>query len=167
MIRAALPADAAALGELHVRAWQEAYVDLMPAAYLAGLSVEARQAEWQRALTASSRRDVLACELDGHLAGFAVTGPSRDEDAGPQTGELQALYLRERWWGSGHASPLQDAALAKLRERGCSEAILWVVEGNWRAIRFYGKSGFEMDGKRKLDERDGFALVELRMRRPL
>ncbi len=38
MIRDAIPADASAIAHVHVSSWQQAYRQLMPAAFLASLT---------------------------------------------------------------------------------------------------------------------------------
>jgi hypothetical protein len=53
IIRAAQAVDAERVAEIHVRAWQWAHRDLLPAAFLAGLSVERRTAYWRRWLSDS------------------------------------------------------------------------------------------------------------------
>ncbi|MFF7709107.1 hypothetical protein [Pseudomonas sp. NPDC007930] len=54
MIRKGLPADARAIAQVHVRSWQAAYCELMPASDLASLaaSLPQREAHWARALEA-------------------------------------------------------------------------------------------------------------------
>lgn len=44
--------DAPAIAAIHVRSWQRAYADLLPADFLAGLDVEQRVAYWRRDLAA-------------------------------------------------------------------------------------------------------------------
>ena len=53
-----------------------------------------------------------------------------------------------------------------MRSSGFGEAILWVLEGNERAERFYRAAGWELDG-RKVDQFQGVAVSELRYRKRL
>jgi hypothetical protein len=65
-VRHARAGDAAALGLLHVRAWQAAYRGQMPDGYLDGLRPEERAAGWERTLGRDRTHDpVLVAERDG------------------------------------------------------------------------------------------------------
>ena len=57
-----------------------------------------------------------------------------------------ALYVRADRWGTGIGYALLEVAI------GDRAAYLWVLEGNARAIRFYERQGFRLDGTR--DEHD-------------
>ena len=59
--------------------------------------------------------------------------------------------------GSGAGALLADAAL------GDDPAFLWVLDGNARAIRFYEKIGFAVDGASKEERHGGAILRERRM----
>ena len=53
-----------------------------------------------------------------------------------------------------------------MRAAGFTQAILWVMEGNERAERFYRAAGWEQDG-RKVDNFQGAEVAELRYRKAL
>jgi L-amino acid N-acyltransferase YncA len=74
---------------------------------------------------------------DGETIGFACTGPSRDGDAGAGEAELLSIYLLERKAGTGTGRLLMSRAITELRSQGCTSAVLWVLESNDRARRFY------------------------------
>ncbi|MEA2478037.1 MAG: hypothetical protein QOC87_2236, partial [Actinomycetota bacterium] len=44
---------------------------------------------------------------------------------------------------------LMDVAMGELRKRGFTSGVLWVLEGNARARRFYEAGGWRPDGGRK------------------
>jgi GNAT superfamily N-acetyltransferase len=165
VVRAAVVEDAAAIGRVHVRAWQAAYRGQMPEAYLDGLHAEGRAAGWARGL-ARDRRDapVLAADLDGRLVGFAAVGAA-EEPAG--CGELYALNVDPDHWGVGVGRALLDAACAALAGLGCREAVLWVLPGNDRARRLYARGGWRPDGARRTQEVLGVVVEEVRYGRRL
>ncbi|MEV7802702.1 GNAT family N-acetyltransferase [Microbispora sp. NPDC088329] len=168
VIRRAEPADAEAIAAVHVRSWQAAYPGLMPQAYLDRLTPAMRLPVWERLLGESSprRTEVLVAETDGAVAGFASLGPGRDEDVDPASvGEVSAIYLMPEVWGAGIGGRLMAAALHSLAAAGYEQAILWVVDGNSRARRFYERGGWRPDGAVQRDESDGFPLTEVRYRR--
>jgi L-amino acid N-acyltransferase YncA len=75
-IRQAESKDARAIAEVHVLAWQQAYAVLLPAGYLAALSVADREAMWADSMNRRSA-SLLVAEHDGHLVGFSAFGSSR------------------------------------------------------------------------------------------
>jgi GNAT superfamily N-acetyltransferase len=107
----------------------------------------------------------FVAELDGHVVGFASVGASREEDA--REGELYAIYLLPSCWDRGIGRALLERAEKSLRASGFTEAVLWVLEGNERAERFYRAGGWQPDGTRKLDAFAGPPLPELRYRKAL
>jgi GNAT superfamily N-acetyltransferase len=116
---------------------------------------------------ASANQGVLVLEDDGSIVGFCHFSPTRDDEAGPATGEVTAIYLLASHWGRGGGSRLLAEAVQVLTEAGFQRATLWVLDGNERARRFYEKHGWHADGSIKLDERGTFHLRELRYGRPL
>lgn len=161
MIRPASTEDCEELGKVHVRSWQEAYANLLPASYLNSLDPIERAQNWVQALEAGGN---VLIDLNGpNLAGFAAFGRSRDADAQASWGELAALYYLQSYWGKGRAQLLYQKVKTSLEELGFTTTTLWVLEGNDRAIKFYRKSGFEFDGHTQSDERGDFQMTELRM----
>jgi ribosomal protein S18 acetylase RimI-like enzyme len=156
-LRPAVPADAEAGAALHAACWREAYGPLVDAACLEERLADTDRwvAAWRAQLVDGPPR-VLA-ELDGDLVGFAVVGPTRDEEAVAPT-ELYALYIRAAWWGTGLGETLWDAVRP---DAACS---LWVLEGNQRAQALYRRRGFVADGAR--ERYAGLDAWEIRMVRP-
>ncbi|MEU7010117.1 GNAT family N-acetyltransferase [Streptomyces sp. NPDC046332] len=168
-IRAALPADAAAIATVHVRSWQVAYRALLPHPYLDGLDVEERTAVWSARLEAPEPASVLvATEAGGRVVGFCAfrAWPDDDLDA-TTTGEIAALYAAPEVWGSGVGRGLLAASEEALAADGFREAALWVLADNARGRRFYEAAGWRPDGTVVQDTTAGRTLDELRYRRPL
>lgn len=158
-VRRAGVADAAGVATVHVRTWQAAYAHVFGAERLAGIDVGRRTANWERALR--DGETVFVAEDGGCIVAFAAVGPSRD--AGDE-GEVYAIYALPEWWGSGAGSALMHAGLEAMREAGYREAVLWVLEDNPRARRFYAREGWEPDGGRKDDDLLGLRVAEVRLR---
>jgi len=158
-VRTARVDDAPALARLQVASWHAAYRELIPASRLAGFTVERRTAAWRRNLAGGPGRTRLV-ERDGQVLGLCTLGTSRD---GTRTGEIWSLYVDPEAWGSVVGSALMADALALLAARGHRQVVLWVLEGNQRAIGFYEGSGFARDGGHMIDD----GLPQVRMRREL
>ncbi|HKZ19069.1 MAG TPA: GNAT family N-acetyltransferase [Acidimicrobiia bacterium] len=158
-VRPAALADAERIGEIHIRSWQEAYQGILPDAFLASLSVEARVAFWRSDLAALGEGDLaLVIENGSSVNGFARLAPSADRNHG----EVQAIYLDPDHWRKGWGRTLMVAAEDSLAGLGWSEAILWVLEKNLPARRFYEALGWRSEPRRALLNIGGADVQEIR-----
>jgi len=173
LIRPPAGGDVEALGALHCRVWQEAYVGLMDEAAYAALTPERFAGGWWRRLVPvkdvpaedqdanllvagrSARGErVAVAEYDDGLVGFISVGPARDED-GPTDTQLWAINVVADHYGTGLAQQLLDQVL------GEGPAYLWVADGNDRAVRFYERNGFRLDGTSSTHDPSGLAEVRM------
>lgn len=170
-VRTATVDDAETITQAQVLAWQTAYRGILPDRYLDELSSEPWSRAEHRAVAIASPNDPrvfnLVADLDGQVVGWLAGGPSRDDDAGPVTGEVRAIYVHPDHWRCGAGAALMKAALERLATDGYTEAVLWVFEENGGARRFYERFGWRTDGASELFERGGGQAVEIRYRRPL
>ncbi len=134
MIRDATPDDAQMLAHVHVRAWQEAYVGLLPDVEIAKRDLTYRFKLWSRLIADGQSRIAVSPDV-----GFAQVGPQRDQvllDAGYRD-ELYSFYVLRPAYGTGTAQALLRHALG----RGGQPFSALVVEANARACGFYEKIG--------------------------
>ena len=172
-VRRAAPADARRMAAIHVAAWRAAYREVMPDEYLDGLPEREIEAVWRERLVSglSDRAPagvvsvVLVAELDGLVVAMAAVGPDRADPDDAATGELWMLNADPTAWGSGAAAALHRAACDELGARGHVEAVLWVVEQNARARRFYEREGWHDDAETKTELIGGAVVTERRYRR--
>jgi GNAT superfamily N-acetyltransferase len=166
-VRDARIQDAPAIADVNVRSWQAAYRGLMPDSYLDALSGEEDTARWQRAIAESTRRGrpVLVVEDGaGAVVGYAVVGADVDE---PSLGLVFLMYVGPERWGTGAGHALMEASIERLRGAGFGRAVLWVLEANARARRFYEREGWVEEGGRSTSTYGGVALPALRYGREL
>ena len=167
IMRAAVDADVAAMGIVHVRAWQAGYRGVMPDAYLDGLDPTDREAMWRELVTAADpERPIVVAEDDGRVVGYASFGPARGADT-PTAGELYVLNVDPDVWGRGVGRGLLRTATDGLRAAGFADAVLFVARGNVRARRVYELDGWAHDGTGTTEEVFGVMVDEVRYRRSL
>lgn len=166
LTRAPRPEDAPALGRLHAAAWQEAYQGRMPAQVLERATPENRTAMWERMIAAGTnpREHTVVAEVDGEVAGFAYTGPCRDEGAPGGLGELFSINVAPKWWSRGVGRLLLGVAEDALSAEGFDESVLWVLPSNIRARRFYEVNGWTADGGAREVTMAGASIPEVRYR---
>ena len=160
-IREAVPADAGGITKVHVDTWRTAYAGIVPDEHLAGLSYRNREAVWLQIL---SRDKPAQCNLvaetgGGEIVGFAGGGPEREGDE-VYRGELYAVYLRQEHQRRGVGRRLACAVAKGLLSAGFESMLLWVLEDNRRARRFYESLGGELVGRKSIDI-GGATLVEV------
>lgn len=86
--------------------------------------------------------------------------PFSEEDEPQDVAGVPALYVHPDAFGTDAGGALMDAATDAIRQRGYSEAILWMLDGNQRAARFYQRRGWVRDGGARLSDWPGIAYVE-------
>jgi ribosomal protein S18 acetylase RimI-like enzyme len=162
MIRKATLEDARAIADIHVKSWQSAYRELLPADFLASLSVDRREEQWTQLLP-NAEQTILVYDLEPIVA-FCSFAPTRDSDMDSTTvAELGTIYALESCWGQGVGKKLWGEAVKQMRGRGFSEMTLWVLKGNGRAVHFYERMGMTFDGRAKTETwQNGVVLNELR-----
>jgi GNAT superfamily N-acetyltransferase len=165
VVRAASEADAEAIGRIQVETWREAYEGLLPEATIAAFDIAGRQRMWREGLARTPRAGsaTFVATADDEIVGFATVGASSSEEG---SGELYAIYVHPTAWGTGAGRALIERAEESLRSVGFERAMLWVLNGNERAERFYRAAGWEHDGEKE-DDFQGATVVELRYRKSL
>lgn len=157
-IRQAIITDAQEIAEVHIRSWQWAYRGLIDDDYLDHLSDQLgqRTASYQAQISnLPPQNRWWVAEQDGHIVGFARTGRGRDLDVALSTAEIFAIYLAKQVAGKGIGRALFAHAVDELRQQGYDQAVLWVLESNTRAHKFYEAAGWTPDGARKTEEMPG------------
>ncbi|HEY5553092.1 MAG TPA: GNAT family N-acetyltransferase [Opitutaceae bacterium] len=160
MIRFATPVDAGRIGEIHVVTWRAAYRGIVPDAFLESLSVGKRAAGWRRGIEADPQL-VLVSEHEGKIDGWVAIGTGRDDDTKTE-GEVYALYVAPESWRQGIGRALMEKAEEELWNRALNRTVLWVLEQNDRALRFYESLHYSADGRTKEVNFTDTTLTELR-----
>jgi GNAT superfamily N-acetyltransferase len=151
---------------------------LIPQDYLDALRAEERVGVWRDTLEASAWPHSGVIVLlgpsqpdspEGPVAGFVSFSPTRDDDLEPpdgagtgSVGEILTFYLDPAAFGSGGADLLMSAAIVALRAAHFNTAMLWVLDTNTRARRFYERHGWRPDGASKLHDWGAFVATDVR-----
>ncbi|MFI6566486.1 GNAT family N-acetyltransferase [Streptomyces sp. NPDC050534] len=136
MIRTALPAEAAAVAELHGRARATYYPDGLPDD---GLDWPAL---WTQAI-ARPDGQVLCAVREGRM--IAVASFRTPEGAAAETVKLFQFHVDPGHWRSGVGTALHTACVEQWRADARRTAVLDVHAGNHRAQTFYARQGWVPD----------------------
>ena len=150
IIRRARPADATAIGAVHVAAWRSTYAGILPRDYLTRLSAVRQAAHYQAAIRGGIGVYV-AIHSDSDpassvIVGFATAGRARQGAGAPADGEIETLYVLDDWRDRGIGRRLMRAAVDHLGEMACQAVFLWVLRDNpsrWFYARLGGRPAAE------------------------
>ncbi|MEE9414398.1 MAG: GNAT family N-acetyltransferase [Acidimicrobiales bacterium] len=166
IIRQAVLGDGAAMGLVHVRAWQAAYQLIMSPEQLESLDPEEFGHNWEEALQTNPHpeqsRRLVAVTAD-KIVGIALVRADESDMASTQ-GQLVLINLLPEAWGTGVGAKLLTACRESLSELGFDEGFLWVATGNDRARRFYEREGWRADGAKQIEQLGGTTVEEVRYR---
>lgn len=153
MIRKAAAQDAERIAEIDAVSSRYAYGEILPEEILKDLTAESRVPVYRRWI-AEKRFDLFVYEDPdtGTVKGMMGTGLCGDEDK-EEAYELHFLYLDPAFVGAGIGSEMMRFFEEKGREKGCPELVVWVLEENEKARRFYEKHHYRPDGKDKVFKR--------------
>ena len=148
VIRPATPADLDAIVAVHVAGFRAGNSPHLPPAAADRMTPERSAAGWRELLESGPPESVvLVAEVHDAIHGVVGGGAARDGDT--EGGEVYALYVDPAQWGAGYGAALDSAAREDLAEHGFPDAVLWVLEANERACRFYEREGWALDGGRR------------------
>jgi len=163
-IRLALPADAPDMAEIHMRSWEAAYKDIIPADYIREKNAT-RPALWESLITEDNMIYHII-EKDGQPVGLLCIAPPQEDDLDESFHELQGLYLHPDYYRQGIGTLAMAFAYENARASAKTNMIVWALAENIDALRFYEACGFKPDGKQQTRDY-GREHIVIRMRKNL
>ena len=84
-------------------------------------------------------------DRDSLVAYMKINRPPAQSDLNdPESLELERIYVKSGYKGSGYGRYLIEKAIAMAQEQGCRYVWLGVWEKNEKAIKFYRRMGFDV-----------------------
>lgn len=144
-VRLAMPSEAVDIARIQRRAWNETGI---LAAAVAEMPADEATRAWHEAITKPplAHFRVLVAIGEVGVVGFAVTGPSPDEDAAERDGAIGEFVVDPKFRGLGHGSRLINAAVDTLRTDGYDVATMWVQAADDAMRAFFVSCGWGPDG---------------------
>lgn len=156
IIREARIEDAYQKGFVHYTSWMETYDGLMPKEYLNRLKLETFIM-----IAEKYPENTLVVEVNGKIVGFAgYLEDASDFASIKPASEIMALYVLKDYQKKGIGYKLIKEALNRLTK---NNIVLFVLEGNTKAINFYKKLGFNFTGHKVISDVVGGKLIDLEM----
>src|SRR6187397_2021797 len=152
VLRAGTQADADGITDVQVASWRAGYAHVFPESVLYADDFESsRRTFWTNWRFAPGHRVSVVTETtdgDGEREiGFCSYGPERERARGfTGRGEVWDFYVHPDPWGSGAATQLMDHVEDRLESEGFVTVVLWELDDNPRARRFYERQGWAPTG---------------------
>ena len=143
------------ISRIYEQSWKYAYNGIILQEFLDSIP----QGKWVQSLDTQGRMHFV-CELDGKLVGTASICASRWEKF-KDCGEIVSIYFLPEYIGKGFGTALLQRCVDELKKQGFDKMILWVLEENLSARRFYEKNGFVCSGEYREDNIGGKAVREV------
>ena len=163
-IRLAIPADTLDMAEVLMRSWEIAYRDIIPADFIREKNAT-RPELYKRVITNENTTDYVI-QYNEKTIGIMKIAPPDYGDISDNYYDLHALYLHPDYFNQGIGTQAMDFAFDKARSLNKAVIVLWVLEDNANAIKFYKKCGFTANGEQR-EFNYGKPLTAIRMRKEL
>lgn len=160
IVRPATRADAAAIAQVRIDTWRDAYRGILPDEFLRGLDLDKAAAFFESAIDRSGKENrILSGFAANHLCGFALWSGHVEEPTG--VAELRALYVLPSHQGAGLGTALLERCHAEMRRAGFSAFVVFTLETNTPAREFYERKGGVPLPDQRLFEVAGTSLPEV------
>ncbi len=136
VVRSATVAQLPGVRLVAERTWQATYKGKIPKGQIEQFLERAYSLESLEQSLHRLGAGMLVASSGDQIVGYAMAGPNREG-----VGELFALYVLPAWQGTGTGHLLWQHATTHLRQGGFTEMVLWVLDRNERARRFYEHEG--------------------------
>lgn len=128
--------DMSEISGIYEQSWKFAYKDIIPQTFLDSIP----KGKWVNTFSKGGLESLVMTE-NGKPIGTASFCPSR-WDKFKEYGEIVSIYFLPDHIGKGYGKALFERCITELKVKGFDKVLLWVLEDNTRARRFYKKNGF-------------------------
>lgn len=128
------------ISRIYESSWRHAYKDMIPQDYLDRIPT----GHWASHMNKAGLNHLVTLE-NGLIIGTASFCKSRWEQY-KNYGEIVSIYFLPAYMGKGYGTHLLKRCVEELKRLGYGDILLWVLEDNRGARRFYEKNGFICSG---------------------
>ena len=132
--------DLKAISGIYEKSWKHTYKGMLPGGYLRRIP----EGNWAERINHFGSRSMVAVSGEEYIAtvSFGATRVAGYEECG----EVFSLYVLPQYTGKGIGRRLMDRAVSELKALGYTKVVLFALDKNTTARRFYEKYGFSASG---------------------
>jgi GNAT superfamily N-acetyltransferase len=158
-IRVATLADADGIARAHTASWRTSYRGILPDAVLERIDVDQRAVSWRHVLQDPAVLILVAYDTTHRdIVGLCDAGRTRRSSS--YAAEIYRFYLEHHARRHGLGREMFEQVTDWLRAREMRSLIIWVLDNNHHARRFYEAMGGR-PASRVQSTVSGFPVVEL------
>jgi GNAT superfamily N-acetyltransferase len=158
-IRKATLEDVGGIARAHTASWRTSYRGVLPDAVLDRIDVSQRAASWRKVIGNPAVLTLVAYDTSQQdIVGLCDAGVSRGAHA--YAGEVYRMYFVHHARRHGLGREMFELVTAWLRSRDLASMVIWVLETNHPARRFYEAMGGRA-ASRAASSVSGFPVIEL------
>ena len=124
------------ISKIYESSWKYAYKGIIPQDYLDSIPT----GQWANSINKVGLNSLVLIE-HGKIIGAASFCKSKWKKYNDY-GEIISIYFLLNYIGKGYGSLLLGKCIEELKQYGFHKVLLWVLEDNHRARKFYEKNGF-------------------------
>ena len=132
--------DLGLISNIYEQSWRMTYKGMLPARYLKKLP----EGNWKDRINRFGLRSMVLISGGEYIGTVSFGASSVEKYSG--WGEVYSIYLLPRYTGMGLGKRLMDSALAELGKLGYNKVMLFALDKNVSARRFYENYGFTASG---------------------
>lgn len=124
------------VSKIYESSWKYAYKGIIPQDYLDSIPT----GQWANCIHKTGMNSLVLIER-GRMIGTAGFCKSRWEEYSDY-GEVVSIYFLPDYIAKGYGRLLLNKCIEELNQCGFRKVLLWVLEDNYRARKFYERNGF-------------------------
>ena len=141
-IRKAVISDSGALARFYHDVWDTAFPDMtLPDEFINSITLEERQRKWNESLLKETENTLVIVNEDREIIGVSSFETCAPDDKICYESEIVSIYIHPDYQNQGLGKMLFEAMLNLIQQAGFNNTMLWSVETNVRAHKFYEKIG--------------------------
>lgn len=132
--------DLKEISGIYEKSWRQTYKGMLPSGYLRHIP----EGNWADRINRFGARSMVAVSGGEYIATISFGASHISQYEG--LGEVFSLYVLPQYTGKGIGRRLMDRAVSELKSLGYSRIILFALDQNLAARRFYERYGYTASG---------------------
>ena len=152
LIRKARYEDIEQIVDINIQDWKQVYKGIIDDVSLENLDKKEKIEKWKESY---NKGNVIVFEKNGKVLGYCRYDDNVSNENNKIDSEIIALYVKYDNIGQGIGKKLVEYVKEDLKNKKRKKMIIWCLQENINARKFYEKIGVELIQEEKYFEKDG------------